>query len=54
MRPGISFSASSISRRPKAAKLISATLNLEAGADIVEVDFEIEVGFLLLMLLLMV
>lgn len=33
MRPGISFSASSISRRPKAARLMSATLNLWAGAD---------------------
>ena len=32
MRPGISFSANSISRRPKAAKLMSATLNLLAGA----------------------
>jgi hypothetical protein len=36
MRPGISFSASSISRRPKAARLMSATLNLCAGADIVK------------------
>jgi hypothetical protein len=35
IRPGISFSASSISRRPKAARLISATLNLWAGADMV-------------------
>lgn len=34
MRPGISFSASSISRRPKAASEMSATLNLLAGADI--------------------
>lgn len=34
MRPGISFSASSISRRPKAARLRSATLCLWAGADI--------------------
>jgi hypothetical protein len=33
IRPGISFSASSISRRPKAARLMSATLNLCAGAD---------------------
>ncbi|KAG9954788.1 S-adenosyl-L-homocysteine hydrolase-like protein, partial [Aureobasidium melanogenum] len=32
MRPGISCSASSISRRPKAAKLRSATLNFWAGA----------------------
>jgi hypothetical protein len=36
IRPGISFSASSISRRPKAAKLISATLNLSAGAAMIE------------------
>lgn len=33
MRPGISFSASSISRRPKAARERSATLCLWAGAD---------------------
>lgn len=35
MRPGISFSASSISRRPNAARLMSATLNLWAGADMI-------------------
>ena len=35
MRPGISFSASSISLRPKAARERSATLNLDAGADII-------------------
>jgi len=38
MRPGISFSASSISLRPKAARERSATLNLEAGADMIAVD----------------
>lgn len=32
IKPGISFSASSISRRPNAARLMSATLNLAAGA----------------------
>lgn len=32
MRPGISISASSISRRPKAANEMSATLNFCAGA----------------------
>lgn len=32
IRPGISFSASSISRRPKAARLMSATLYFAAGA----------------------
>jgi hypothetical protein len=37
MRPGISFSARSISRRPNAERLISATLNLWAGADMVAV-----------------
>ena len=31
MSPGISISASSISRRPKAARLMSATLDLCAG-----------------------
>jgi hypothetical protein len=35
IRPGISFSASSISRRPKAARLMSATFILWAGADMV-------------------
>jgi hypothetical protein len=34
MRPGISISASSISRRPKAANEISATLNFWAGAEL--------------------
>jgi hypothetical protein len=37
MRPGISFSASSISRRPKAARLMSATFILCAGADMMAV-----------------
>jgi hypothetical protein len=37
IRPGISFSASSISRRPKAARLMSATFILCAGADMVAV-----------------
>jgi len=41
MRPGISFSASSISLRPKAARERSATLNLDAGADMIVVGDDV-------------
>ena len=35
IKPGISTSANSISRRPKAARLMSATLYLDAGAELI-------------------
>jgi hypothetical protein len=47
MRPGISFSARSISRRPNAERLMSATLNLWAGADIVAVRWVDEGEYML-------
>lgn len=39
MRPGISSSEISISFRPKAARLMSATLYLRAGPDMLEVEY---------------